>query len=153
MAVDVNSNKYTFIFAAVMVVVVATILALAAESLKPMQKANVANEKRQNILQSVGVKAEASEAADMYKAAQDTSFILDAYGKPKANATRAPFDVDMLKDYKAGLSNIYKLYKSGNGSVSLDDTRASLAAWGEDGVGARGAQGTLSQAGLRCLCL
>ena len=67
MAVDVNSNKYTFIFAAVMVVVVATVLALAAESLKPMQKANVANEKRQNILQSVGVKAEASEAEAMYE--------------------------------------------------------------------------------------
>ena len=112
MAVDVNSNKYTFLFAGILVVVVATVLALAAESLKPMQKANVANEKRQNILQSVGVKADASEAATMYADAEQESFILDAYGKRKENATRAPFDVDMLKDYKAGLSNIYKLYKS-----------------------------------------
>lgn len=136
MAVDVNSNKYTFIFAAVMVVVVATVLALAAESLKPMQKANVANEKRQNILQSVGIKAEAAEAEAMYEKYKQEELILDAYGKVKENATRAPFDVAMLKDYKGGLSNIYKLYKSGNGSVSLEDTRASLAAWGEDGVGA-----------------
>lgn len=134
MAVDVNSNKYTFIFAAVMVVVVATVLALAAESLKPMQKANVANEKRQNILQSVGITAEAAEAEAMYAEAEQESFILDAYGKRKENATRTPFKVDMLKDYKAGLSNIYKLYKSGNGSVSLEETRASLAAWNEVGA-------------------
>ena len=136
MAVDVNSNKYTFIFAAVMVVVVATVLALAAESLKPMQKANVANEKRQNILQSVGIKVEATEAEAMYEKYLQEEIILDAHAKRKENATRAPFDVDMLKDYKGGLSNIYKLYKSGNGSVSLEDTRVSLAAWGEDGVGA-----------------
>ncbi len=137
MAVDVNSNKYTFVFAAVMVVVVATVLALAAESLKPMQKANVANEKRQNILKSVGIVADASEAAQMFEGnLVGEPFILDAYGKRNDNATRAPFDVNMLKDYKAGLSNIYKLYKSGNGTVSLEDTRAALAAWGEGGAGA-----------------
>jgi Na+-transporting NADH:ubiquinone oxidoreductase subunit C len=134
MAVDVNSNKYTFIFSAVMVVVVATVLALAAESLKPMQKANVANEKRQNILQSVGIKSEASEAEAMYAEAEQEAFILDAYGKRKENATRTPFKVDMLKDYKAGLSNIYKLYKSGNGSVSLEETRDALADWGKNGA-------------------
>ncbi len=136
MAVDVNSNKYTFGFATVLVIVVATLLALTAENLKPLQKANVANEKRQNILQSVGIKAEASEAEAMYTEAEQEAFILDAYGKRKDNATRTPFKVDMLKDYKAGLSNIYKLYKSGNGSVSLEETRAALAAWGEGGVGA-----------------
>ena len=52
---DVNSNGYTFTFATVMVVVVAVVLAVVAEGLKPMQKLNVANEKRQNILQSVGI--------------------------------------------------------------------------------------------------
>ena len=134
MAVDVNSNKYTFAFAAVLVVVVATILALTAESLKPLQKANVANEKRQNILQSVGIKAEASEAEAKYDEFKQDEFVLDAFGKKKENAILAPFDVDMLKDYKGGLSKIYKLYKSGKGSVSLDETRESLSGWGENGA-------------------
>ncbi len=134
MAFDVNSNKYTFIFSAVMVVVVATLLAVAAESLKPMQKMNVANEKRQNILQSVGIKVEATEAEAKYEEFKQEEFILDAYGQKKENAILAPFDVDMLKDYKGGLSKIYKLYKSGAGTVSLEDTRKSLAEWGENGA-------------------
>lgn len=131
---DVNSNGYTFTFAAVMVVVVASGLAMVSESLKPMQKLNVANEKRQNILQSVGIKVEASEAEAKYNEFKEEEFILDAYGKRKDNATRAPFDVDMLKDYKGGLSNIYKLYKSGKGTQTLDETRDACAAWGENGA-------------------
>lgn len=131
---DVNSNGYTFTFATVMVVVVAVVLAVVAEGLKPMQKLNVANEKRQNILQSVGIKVDASEAEAKYNEYKKEEFILDAYGKRKENATRAPFDVDMLKDYKGGLSNIYKLYKSGKGTASLDETRDACAAWRGEGA-------------------
>jgi len=132
MAVDVNSNKYTFIFAAIMVVVVATLLAVASESLKPMQKANVANEKRQNLLESVGIKVEANEAEAKYKEFLQREIVLDAYGKEKEGMEA--FDVDLLKDYKGGLSKIYKLYKSGKGSASMEDTRKSLAEWGENGA-------------------
>lgn len=131
---DVNSNGYTFTFAAVMVVLVASGLAMVSETLKPMQKLNVANEKRQNILQSVGIKVEAAEAEAKYEAQKQEEFILDAYGKRKENATRAPFDVDMLKDYKGGLSSIYKLYKAGKGSATLEETRAACAAWREAGA-------------------
>ena len=35
---DVNKNSYTFIFAAIMVVLVATLLSAAAISLKPFQE-------------------------------------------------------------------------------------------------------------------
>lgn len=49
---DRNSNKYTFIFAISMVVVVALVLSFLATSLKPMQSKNVKQEKMQNILQS-----------------------------------------------------------------------------------------------------
>ena len=38
MAMDINSNKYTFMFSAGMVIIVAAALAFAAEGLKPMQK-------------------------------------------------------------------------------------------------------------------
>lgn len=63
---DINSNKYTFIFAAVMVVVVAALLSFAATSLKPYQDSNVEQEKMQNILSSIGVDVTRAEAAEQY---------------------------------------------------------------------------------------
>lgn len=50
-----NSNGYTFMFAIILVVVVAALLAFAATSLQPIQQKNVRQEKKQNILATVGV--------------------------------------------------------------------------------------------------
>ncbi|MCB9186601.1 MAG: NADH:ubiquinone reductase (Na(+)-transporting) subunit C [Flavobacteriales bacterium] len=128
MAVDVNSNKYTFIFATVMVVVVATLLALASESLKPMQNENVANEKRQNILSSIGISVDASEAKAAYEKYLVEAVVLDANGAVKETEVNA-FDIDVLKDYKAGLSNIYKA-----NAGDMEAMKAALTSWGEGGV-------------------
>ena len=49
---NINSNKYTFIYAVVMVVVVAVILSFAATLLAPKQDENVRIEKMQNILRA-----------------------------------------------------------------------------------------------------
>ncbi len=129
MAVDVNSNKYTFIFATVMVIVVATLLALASESLKPMQKKNVANEKRQNILSSVGIEVEASEAEAAYEENLVEAVVLDANGEVVADPALGAFEIDVLKDYKAGLSNIYKA-----NADDMDAMKAALLQFGEGGV-------------------
>ena len=51
---DVNKNSYTFLFAILMVIVVAALLSTAAIKLKPFQDVNVVLEKKQNILSSVG---------------------------------------------------------------------------------------------------
>lgn len=50
-----NSNAYTFIFAIIIVTVIAGLLAFTATSLKPLQAANVEAEKMQNILSTIGV--------------------------------------------------------------------------------------------------
>lgn len=63
---DVNKNSYTFIFATVMVVVVAAILSFAATTLKPMQKENVRMEKMQNILSSIDINKSREESAELY---------------------------------------------------------------------------------------
>ncbi len=52
---DKNSNAYTFIFAIIMVTVIAGLLAFTATSLKPLQDKNVKAEKMQNILGTIGV--------------------------------------------------------------------------------------------------
>lgn len=63
---DTNKNSYTFIFAAVMVVVVAALLSFAATSLKPMQDDNVRKEKMQSILRSVNVDVDRDQAEKDY---------------------------------------------------------------------------------------
>lgn len=59
---DRNSNIYTFVFAIVMVVVVAAILAFTATKLKPLQAENVRKEKMQNILSTIGVEVDREQA-------------------------------------------------------------------------------------------
>jgi Na+-transporting NADH:ubiquinone oxidoreductase subunit C len=51
----VYSNRYTFIYAIVISVVTALLLAFASEGLKPLQVANVALDKKTNILRSVRI--------------------------------------------------------------------------------------------------
>ena len=52
---DVNKNTYTFIFASILVVVVAAILSFLSVSLTPKQEANIVKEKKQYILKAVGI--------------------------------------------------------------------------------------------------
>lgn len=59
---DKNSNAYTFIFAIIMVTVIAGILAFTATSLKPLQDKNVKAEKMQKILSTIGVEVSRDEA-------------------------------------------------------------------------------------------
>lgn len=63
---DVNKNSYTFMFAAVMVVVVAALLSTAATFLKPYQDENERLEKMQSILSSIKVEVSREEAAEAY---------------------------------------------------------------------------------------
>ena len=52
---DKNSNAYIILYSTVMVVIVAVLLSLAALSLQKRQYANELGEKKNNILQSLGV--------------------------------------------------------------------------------------------------
>ena len=61
-----DSNIYTFLFVGIMVIGIASILAFTSQTLKPMQKENVKNEKMQNILSTVGINVSRDEAKDLY---------------------------------------------------------------------------------------
>ena len=54
MAINKNSNTYIIIYTVVMVVIVGTLLAFLATSLKPMQDANVLNEQKVSIMKAFG---------------------------------------------------------------------------------------------------
>ena len=61
-----DSNSYTFGFAAAMVLVVASVLAFTASSLKDLQLENVRKEKMQNILSTIGIKTDREGAEKLF---------------------------------------------------------------------------------------
>ena len=63
-----HSNKYTLIYATILSVITAVVLALASEGLKPAQEANIALDKKSNILKAVRLSiAERSVIEETYK--------------------------------------------------------------------------------------
>ena len=100
---DVNSNKYTYFFATVMVVVVAVLLSGLFLSLKPYQDANVEQEKRQDILKSIGVNVTRSEAIDVYDQYIKRSVVIKN-GAIVSEDPSIAFNIDMAKAVKADVT-------------------------------------------------
>lgn len=63
---NTQGNLYTFIYASIMVIVVAAILSFTAINLQPIQEKNVRIEKIQSILASVGIESTVENAEDLY---------------------------------------------------------------------------------------
>ncbi|MDR6301272.1 Na(+)-translocating NADH-quinone reductase subunit C [Mesonia maritima] len=104
-----NSNAYTFIFAIVMVLVVASVLAFTATSLQPIQNENVRQEKMQNILRTVGVEVERAEAKENFDKYIKQEIALRADGT--ADESVDAFKVDLAKELKRPVDKqIYPLY-------------------------------------------
>ncbi|MBQ5460928.1 MAG: NADH:ubiquinone reductase (Na(+)-transporting) subunit C, partial [Bacteroidaceae bacterium] len=61
---NTNGNAYTIIYAAVIVVIVAFLLAFVASALKPTQDDNVAIDKKQQILSSLNIRGVEKSAVD-----------------------------------------------------------------------------------------
>lgn len=97
---DVNKNSYTFTFSAILVVVVAAVLAFAAESLKPMQKENMRLEKMQNILASVKIEATPQEAKAKFDQYIVDQKLLNNKGDVISPDGKTAFDIDVVKEYK-----------------------------------------------------
>jgi len=61
------SNRYVFIYASVMVIIVAVVLSSAATLLRPLQERNMRIEKMQNILSTIGIPAPRAEAIELFE--------------------------------------------------------------------------------------
>ena len=90
-----NGNSYTFIYASVMVVVVAALLSAAAISLKPKQVKNAEIEKKQNILASVHIEATATDAESLYEQNIQKAYVVNAAGEEVPGDA---FSVDLKKE-------------------------------------------------------
>ena len=94
---NVEKNSYTFIFATIMVLIVAALLATTAISLKPHQEKNVALEKKQNILSSIGVDVERNMADEEYSKYIVEELVLNNKGE---EIDGIAFDIDLAKELK-----------------------------------------------------
>ncbi len=75
------SNRYIFIFSTVMVVVVATLLSLAATLLQPAQAKNLEIEKKKSMLESIRVQATRENSEELYDKYIRESFVLNSRGE------------------------------------------------------------------------
>ena len=111
MILKTNSNSYTIIYSAVIVVIVAFLLAFVFQALKPMQDANVALDKKKQILNSLNIRDLSNEEADAkYKEVVIADEVIDEKGKIVEAGTqggeKAGFKLES-KDYKAGKLALY----------------------------------------------
>jgi Na+-transporting NADH:ubiquinone oxidoreductase subunit C len=96
-----DSNAYTFLFATLMVFVVASSLAFTATSLKDKQNENVRKEKMQNILSTIGISTDRDKAEGLYNQyiKQELALITDGSNDETVNA----FKVEMATETKKPL--------------------------------------------------
>jgi len=92
---DTNGNKYTFIYASAMVILVAAILSITALKLKPAQQKNIEIEKKQNILASVGIASTFTDAETIYAERIVNSYIVNFSGEQIEGAA---FSIDLKSE-------------------------------------------------------
>ena len=111
---NINSNSYTYIFAIAMVVIVASLLSIAATSLKPFQDKNIELEKKSDILSSIGV---IGENPELLFSEYITDQLVIQDGRV-VSSDIAAFDIDMAAAVKESNNSrkvpLFKAEKNGN---------------------------------------
>ena len=88
---DINSNRHIFLYATLLIVVVALLLTVTALWLQPFQDRNEKNEKRINILTAAGIpNVNTKNAALLFERHCTAEFLLDGNGNPTENDEGLP---------------------------------------------------------------
>ena len=99
---NVNSNTYTIGFACVMVILVAALLASTSIKLTPLQDRNIELEKKQNILQSVGVYVDRDASEASYSKFIKEELVLDINGNVLEGSA---FNIDLGDELKKDIND------------------------------------------------
>lgn len=130
---NTQSNTYTFLYAAIMVVVVAAVLSFTSLSLKERQNMNKEVEKKQNILKAVNVASTPANAVKLYDKYIVKAIIVDSEGEVKSNDKAETFKVDLKKENKKDLSEralpVFVFNKEGIGEKLIIPVRGK-GMWG-----------------------
>lgn len=139
-----ESNSYTLIYASVMVIVVAFLLAFTSQSLRPQQAKNEAIDKMRQILASVHIESTNAQAETLYKQYIQEEFVVNhqgervdgkAFGTELVNELRKPVDQQVYPVYVAEIDGEIKYILSIRGAglwgplwgyISLDADRNTV---------------------------
>ena len=95
MAIDKNSNSYTFGFAILMVIVVGSLLAVASQGLKTRQEKNATDKKMMSILSAINIDATRENAQEMYN-----KYVIDSKIISGKDLNAEAFNVDIKKEFR-----------------------------------------------------
>jgi len=114
------SNKYIFIFASVMVFIVALILSLAATILQPFQQANLDVEHMKGILSSAQIYPETKEVPDYYDQYVVKEITINTRGEELASYSKGNFEFGNVRAFNINLRDQLKNIESnGEGLLPL----------------------------------
>ena len=130
---NTQSNTYTFLYAAIMVVVVAAVLSFTSLSLKGRQNMNKEIEKKQNILKAVNVASTPENAVKLYDKYIVKAIIVNSEGEVKSNKKAETFKVNLKRENKKDLSErqlpVFIFNKEGIGEKLIIPVRGK-GMWG-----------------------
>ena len=115
MAIDKNSNSYTFGFAILMVIVVGSLLAVASQGLKTRQEKNATDKKMMSILSAINVNATRENAQEMYN-----KYVIDSKIISGKDLNAEAFNIDIKKEFR-------------DKNISVSDRNYPLYIWEKDG--------------------
>ena len=96
-----NSNIYQILYAAVLVLLVGSVLALIYMALKPKQNENIANDTRKQIMSALHIAApDDSKVKETYEKYIIQDLLVDRDGNVVDSAKNVAFNVDMKKNVK-----------------------------------------------------
>ena len=96
-----NSNTYQILYAAVMVLIVGTVLAFIYMALKPKQNENIANDTRKQILSALHLAApNDAQVKDTYHKYIIQDLLVDRDGNITDSTENVAFEVEMKKNVK-----------------------------------------------------
>jgi Na+-transporting NADH:ubiquinone oxidoreductase subunit C len=95
---NIQSDKYTYIYSTIIVLIVATGLAIVATALKPSQDKNIEIEKKQNILTSLRINSDPAHAEALYEKYITDTYTLNSKGEKVDGVD--PFTVNLRVEMK-----------------------------------------------------
>lgn len=95
---DTNKNSYTLIYAIIMVVVVALMLAMVSSGLKETQTTNVELDKKKQILSSLKIELKGQDAAALYEQYIVKELVVNAKAEIISEKKGDAFVIDIIKE-------------------------------------------------------
>lgn len=127
---NTQSNTYIFLYASVMVIVVAAILSFTALQLKPRQTRNKEIEKKQSILRSVNIVSTAASSEKLYSSLITDSYIVNYKGeKVEGDAFNVNLTKEVVKPVSERNMPVFIFSKEGVGQKTIIPVRGK-GLWG-----------------------